>query len=79
MHNNNDAHRKINVLIDERWMLNNKSAQKIINALINERWMKHKKDAQKLGRCSVGKHGLAYSTQDPTSHKQRDNQEDLTG
>ena len=28
MRDNNDAHRKINALIDERWMLNNKSAQK---------------------------------------------------
>ena len=28
MRDNNDVHRKVNVLIDERWMLNNKSAQK---------------------------------------------------
>ena len=46
--NNKDVHRKVDVLIDEQWMLNNKSAQKkIINALINKRWMKHNKDGQK--------------------------------
>ena len=28
MRDNNDVHRKVDVLIDERWMLNNKSAQK---------------------------------------------------
>ena len=46
MRDNNDVHRKVDVLINERWMLNNKSAKNII-AQINERWLKHKEDGQK--------------------------------